>query len=48
MGEHGYNGDIRDPTWGNVSTLARNVRDVGSSPALSTVFPIFITPMTYV
>ena len=26
-------------------TLAQNARDVGSSPALGTLFPIFITPM---
>ena len=31
-----------------VSTLARNARDVGSIPALGTIFPIFITPMTYI
>ena len=31
-----------------VSTLARNARDVGSIPALGTIFPIFITPMTLV
>ena len=34
------------PTWCNGSTLARNARDVGLSPALGTVFLIFITPMT--
>ena len=34
-------------TSGNIgSTLARNARDVGSIPALGTIFPIFITPMT--
>ena len=27
-----------------VSTLARNARDVGSIPALGTIFTIFITP----
>ena len=32
------------PTWCNGSTLAWNARDVHSSPALVTVFPIFITP----
>ena len=26
--------------------LARNARDVGLSPALSTIFPIFVTPTT--
>ncbi len=36
------------PTWCNGSTLARNARDVGSSPALGTEFPIFITPTTLV
>ena len=30
----------------NGSTLARNSRDVGSSPALGTVSPIFVTPAT--
>ena len=34
------------PTWCNRSTLARNARDVGSGPALGTVFLIFITPTT--
>ena len=29
-----------------VSTLAWNGRDVGSIPALGTIFPIFITPTT--
>ena len=29
-----------------VSTLARNASDVGSIPALSTIFPIFITTTT--
>ena len=43
-----YSGDIREPTWGNASTLAWNARDVGSIPALSTIFPIFITPTTYI
>ena len=32
----------------NASTMARNTRDVGLSPALGTIFPIFITPMTLV
>ena len=35
------------PTWCNGSTLARNARDVGTSPALGTVFPIFSTPTTH-
>ena len=35
-------------TWCNGSTLAWNARDMGLSPALGTVFPIFITPMTLV
>ena len=35
---------IREPMWGNGSTLAWNVRDVGSSPALGTVFTSFILP----
>ena len=30
-----------------VSTLSLNQRDVGSIPALGTVFPIFTTPMTH-
>ena len=29
-----------------VSTLARNVRDVGSIPAVGIIFPIFTTPTT--
>ena len=37
-------GDIREPTWCNGRTLAWNARDVGLSPALGTIFPIFITP----
>ena len=32
------------PTWCNGSTVTRNVRDVGSSLTLGTVFLIFITP----
>ena len=43
-GGRGYSGDIREPTWCNGSTLAWNARDVSSSPALGTIFPIFITP----
>ena len=35
------------PTWCNGSPLTRNDRDVGSSPALGTIFPIFISPMTF-
>ena len=31
-----------------VSTLARNVRDVGSIPVLSAIFSIFVTPTTLV
>ena len=31
-----------------ISTLAWNVRDVGSIPTLSMIFPIFITPTTVV
>ena len=42
----GYNGDIREPTWCNGSTLARNARAVASVPTLGTIFPIFVTPMT--
>ena len=30
-----------------VSTLAWNLRDVGSIPTLGVIFPIFITPTTY-
>ena len=44
----GYSGDIRESMWCNGSTLARNARDVGSSPTLGTVFPIFVTPTTYI
>ena len=29
-----------------VNTLAHNVRDVGTIPALGIIFPIFITPNT--
>ena len=36
------------PSWCNGSTLAWNARDLGSSPTLGTVFPIFIKPMTLV
>ena len=32
--------------WWNGSTLARNARDVGLNPALCTVFPIVVPPMT--
>ena len=31
-----------------VSTLAQNARDVGSIPALGAIFPIFITPITFI
>ena len=34
--------------WCNWSTLAWNAKDMGSSPALGTVFPIFIKPMILV
>ena len=33
---------------GMISTLAQNTRDVGSTPAVSTIFPIFITTTTLV
>ena len=33
---------------GEMVALAQNARDVGSSPALGTVFPIVIIPMTLV
>ena len=36
------------PTWYNGSTLAQNAKDVGLNPALGEVFPIFITPTTYI
>ena len=39
----GISGDIRDATWCNGITLVQNARDVGSIPALSTIFPIFMT-----
>ena len=42
----GYSGDIREPCGVMVSTLAQNARDVGSTAALDTIFPIFITLMT--
>ena len=44
----GYSDDIREPMWCNGNALARNARDVGLSPAIGTVFPILITPTTYV
>ena len=44
----GYNGDIREPTRCNGSTLVWNGRDVGSSPTLGTILPIFITTTTLV
>ena len=34
--------------WYNCRTLAQNARDVCSNPALGTVFPIFVTPMTLI
>ena len=34
--------------WCNSSTLGRNVKNVGSGPALGTIFLIFITPTTQV
>ena len=37
----GCSGDIREPMWCNGSTLAQNARDVGSIPALGTLFPIY-------
>ena len=43
-GRRGHCGDIKEPTYCNGSTLAWNARDVGSVPALGTIFPIFITP----
>ena len=43
-----YNGDVSEPTWCNGSILARNPRNVGSHPALGTIFPIFVTPTTLV
>ena len=36
------------PTWRNGSTLTKNARDVGLTPTLGTVFPIFSAPMTLV
>ena len=44
----GVGGNIREPMWYNRSTLAWNTRDMGSSPALDTVLPIFVTPVTLV
>ena len=44
MGMDIYSGDIRERTWWNGSTLAPNASDMGLSPTLGTVFPIFITP----
>ena len=44
-----YSGDIREPMWCYGSTLARNARDVGSIPALDTMFNItFVAPMPLV
>ena len=40
--------DIREPTGCTGSTLAQNARDVSLSPAPGTIFPIFITPTTYI
>ena len=37
---------IREPTLYNGSTLAHNIRDVGSSPTLCTLFPIVVTSTT--
>ena len=34
--------------WYNSNTLTGNARDVRSGPALGTIFPIFITPMTHI
>ena len=36
------------PTWCNHSTLAWHASDMGLSPTVGTIFPIFITPMTLV
>ena len=44
-------GDIRTlgkPMWCNGGVLTQNARDVGSIPALDTIFPISITPTTLV
>ena len=43
-----HSGDITEPTWCNDSTLAQNARTVGSSHAIGTIFPIFITPTVLV
>ena len=34
--------------WYNSSKLAQNARDVGSIPALATIFPVLVTPTTLV
>ena len=47
-GGRGSSGDIREPMWCNGSTQAQNARDVCSILALGTIFPIFITPTTYI
>ena len=47
-GGHRHSNEIRKPMWYNGSTLIRNARDVGSDPALGTIFPIVITTMTLV
>ena len=47
-GGRGYSDDSKEPMWCNGSILAQNDSDVGSSPALGTVFPIFSTHMTIV
>ena len=40
--------DIREPTRCNGCTLTWNCTGVGSIPPLGKIFPIFITPMTYI
>ena len=40
--------DVREPTWCIGSTLTWNATDVGSSPALGTIFLVFIKPMALV
>ena len=38
----------RKPTWCNGSKLVRNARNVNSILTLGTIFPIYLTPMTYI
>ena len=43
-----YSSDISESMWCNGSILPRNSRDLGLSPALGTLYPIFVTPLVAV